>query len=112
MSLRKAHRTYVFSNNIDKIIMTLGNYSAKFNSRVHQMQFRERKKMCLNFAFKLKLQLPSRHEAQTVIKNIHCLPFSLGLQQIIFCIAAKYTVSATTKTLCALAFPSQKVRLP
>lgn len=109
-SLRKAHRTCIFSNNIDKIIMTLGNYSPKFNSRMHQMQFRV-KKTCLNFAFKLKLLLTSHHDAQTVIKNIHCLPFSLGLQQIIFCIAPKYTVSVTVKTLCALAFLSQKVRL-
>lgn len=37
--LSKAHRTSVFANNIDRIIMTLGNYSPEFNSRVHQMQF-------------------------------------------------------------------------
>lgn len=34
MSLKKARRTYVFANNIDKII-TL-KYSPEFNSRVHQ----------------------------------------------------------------------------
>lgn len=35
----RAQRTYVFANNVDKIIMTLGKYSFEFNSRMHQMKF-------------------------------------------------------------------------
>lgn len=35
----KAHKTYVFANNADKITMTSGNYSSEFNSRMHQMKF-------------------------------------------------------------------------
>lgn len=37
------------------------------------------------------------HEAKMVIQDIH-LPFSLELQQIIFCTAAKHTMGVITKT--------------
>lgn len=85
----KAHRTYLFANNIDEITMTLGNYSSEFNSK-HASEIHRMNKHCLSDGFNLKSGLPSCYEAQIDIKNLQHWLFSLGLQQI-FCIAEEYS---------------------
>lgn len=106
--LSKAHRTSVFANTIDKIIMTLGNHSPEFNSRLHQSQFIGWKKHVPQFRFHSEIKIVFASWRSNIHKEHTSSTFlvSVATDNILYCIEAKYTVSAIAKTLCTLAFPS------